>query len=161
MSSHIRLTLSLTLYEDTMDPLLTALGQLGLGLATNAIYDLLKGLAKKASPTHQITQEVQNRIDMYGISMRAETVINALAQNGLLVIQHSRIHANQGLTFGSHQGHAIVGNNSALTTNNTAIKAGWGAFVETQGNTQIRQNPDGSISFHVGEGGNISIKVTK
>lgn len=144
-----------------MDPLLTTLSQLGLGLATNAIYDLLKGLAGKSANTQQVAQEIQNRINMYGVSMSAETVINALAQNGFLVIQQSHLHGNQGLVFGSVQGGAVVGNNSALTTNNTAITAGTSAFMETQGNTQVRQNPDGSISFHVGENGNINFKVTK
>ncbi len=144
-----------------MDPLLTALGQLGLGLATNAIYDLLKGLAGKTVASQQVTKEVQDQINMFGISMRAETVINALAQNGLIVIQQSQLHANQGLTFGSQLGRAIVGNNSTLSTNNTAITAGSGAFMETQGNAQVRQNSDGSISFHVGKGGNINMKIAK
>lgn len=144
-----------------MDPLLNVLGQLGLGLATNVVYDLIKELAGKNASTQQAAQEIQNRINMYGVSMRAETVINALVQSGLLVIQQSHLHANQGLAFGSVQGRAIVGNNSALTTNNTAITAGSGAFMETNGNAQVRQNPDGSISFHVGEGGNINFKVAK
>lgn len=144
-----------------MDPLLNVLGQLGLGVATNAVYDLVKGLVGKNASAQQVAQEIQNRIDMNGVSMRAETVINALVQSGLLVIQQSHLHANQGLAFGSVQGRAIVGNNSALTTNNTAITAGSGAFMETNGNAQVRQNPDGSISFHVGEGGNINFKVAK
>lgn len=144
-----------------MDPLLTTLGQLGLGLATNAVYDVIKGLAGKSANTQQVAQEIQNRIDMHGISMRAETVINALAQNGFLIIQQSHLHGNQGLTFGSVQGSAVVGNNSALTTNNTAITAGSGAFMETQGNAQVRQNADGSISFHVGENGNVNFKIAK
>ncbi len=144
-----------------MDPLLSTLSQLGLGLATNAVYDLLRGLAGKSANTQQVAQEIQSRINMYGVSMRAETVINALAQNGFLVIEQSHLHGNQGLVFGSVQGSAVVGNNSALTTNNTAITAGSGAFMETQGNAQVRQNPDGSISFHVGENGNINFKVPK
>lgn len=144
-----------------MDPLLSILSQLGLGLATNAIYDLIKGFAGKNASTQHVAQEIQNRINMYGVSMRAETVINALVQSDLLVIQQSHLHANQGLAFGSVQGRAMVGNNSALTTNNTAITAGLGAFMETNGNAQVRQNPDGSISFHVGEGGNINFKSAK
>ena len=144
-----------------MDPLLTTLTQLGLGLATNAVYDILKGLAGKSADTQDIANEIQNKINMYGISMRAETVIKALARNGLLVIQQSHLHGNNGLVFGSLQGGAVVGNNSALTTNNTAITAGAGAFMETQGNAQVRQNPDGSISFHVGENGNVSFKTSK
>lgn len=144
-----------------MDPLLNTLGQLGLGLATNAVYDLLKGLAGKSSNTQQVAQEIQNRINMYGVSMRAETVISALALNGFLVIQQSHLYGNQGLSFGSLQGSAVVGNNSALTTNNTAITAGAGAFMETQGNAQVCQNADGSISFHVGENGSVNFKISK
>lgn len=144
-----------------MDPLLTVLGQLGLGLATNAVYDLLKGLVGKSADTKAVEREIQNQINMYGISMRAETVINALAQNGFLVIQQSNLHANQELIFGSQQGGAVVGNNSSLTTDKTAITAGSGAFMETQGNAQVRQNSDGSISFHVGGNGNINIKTSK
>ena len=87
---------------------------------------------------------------MHGVSVRAETVVSALAQNGLLVIERSRIHANQSLVFGSQQGRAIFGNNSAMTTNKTAITAGAGAFIQTSGNAQIQHNLDGSISFHVG-----------
>lgn len=144
-----------------MDPLLTTLAQLGLGLATNAVYDLLKGLAGKSADTQTIAKEIQNKINMHGVSMRAETVIEALAKNGFLVIQQSHLHGNNGLVFGSLQGGAVVGNNSALTTNKTAITAGTGAFMETQGNAQVRQNPDGSISFHVGENGNVSFKTSK
>jgi len=98
---------------------------------------------------------------MHGVSMRAETVISSLAQNGFLVIQQSHLHGNLGLTFGSVQGSAVVGNDSTLTTKNTAITAGCGAFLETQGNAQIRQNSDGSISFHVGESGSVNFKIAK
>lgn len=144
-----------------MDSLLSLLGQLGLGLATNAVHDLLKGLAGKSVNTQQVEQEIQSRINMYGVSMRAQTVIDALAQKGFLAIQQSHLHGHHGLTFGSVQGGAVVGNNSTLTTNKTAITAGSGAFMETQGNAQVRQNADGSISFHVGENGNINFKIAK
>ncbi len=144
-----------------MDPLLTALSQLGLGLAANAVYDLIKNLGSKTSDAQKVAEEIQNKINMFGVSMRAETVINALAQNGFLVIQQSHLHANQGLTFGSYQGSAIIGNNSSLTTNNTAMTAGAGAFMETQGSAQVSHNPDGSISFHVGETGAVNFKIAK
>lgn len=133
-----------------MDQLLAVLTQLGLGLATNAVYDLLKGFAGKPVSPQQVAAEIQNRIDMCGVAVQAETVINALAENGLLIIDQSNLHANQCLVFGSVQGKAIFGNNSAMTTNRTAITAGTGAFIETNGNAQVRHNPDGSISFHVG-----------
>ena len=144
-----------------MEQLLTVLGQLGLGVATNAVYDLLKGAVGHSVDKATLTQEVQNRINLHGVTMTAETVINALAQNGILVIELSKLHANETLTFGSQIGSAVVGNNSVLTTNKTAIAAGSGAFMETNGNAQVRQNSDGSISFHVGDGGNINWKIAK
>lgn len=144
-----------------MDPLLNVLGQLGLGIATNAVYDLLKRLTGMNASTQQVAQEIQNQINMNGVSMHAETVINALVKGGFLVMQQSHLNANQGLVFVSVDGRAIVGSNSTLTTKNTAITAGLGSFMETNGNAQVRQNPDGRISFHVGEGGNIDFKVSK
>ena len=143
-----------------MDPLLGVLGQLGLGLATSGVYDLIKGFAGSIS-RHEFTSEVQNRINMKGVSMSAETVIDALVRNGFLTIQQSHLYANESINFGSYQGGAVVGNDSSMRTDKTAIEAGAGAFLETQGNAQVRQNPDGSISFHTGEDGSISIKTTK
>jgi hypothetical protein len=135
-----------------MDQLLNILTQLGLGVATNAIYDFLKKtLAEKQINSQQIVNEIQNQIKMHGVSVQADTVINALVQNGFLEINQSHLHANQRLIFGSSQGKAIFGNNSTMTTNKTGILAGAGAFIETNGNAQVRHNPDGSISFHVGE----------
>ncbi len=142
-----------------MDPLHSLLGQMGLGMATNAIYDLLKSLAAKPVEQATLVAEVQNRINLHGVTMRADTVISALTQNGYLSIQGSHLYAPTSLVFGSQVGGAMAGNNSTLQTSKTSIAAGAGAFIETQGNAQVRQNPDGSISFHTGEGGNISFKT--
>jgi hypothetical protein len=69
-----------------MDPLLNALSQQGLGPATSAVYNLLKGLDDRPVGRQEL-RELQSRINMYGVLMRAETVVNALAQNGFLSIQ--------------------------------------------------------------------------
>ena len=138
-----------------MDPVLNLLSQLGLGLATNAIYELLKSLATKPLEQKALLDQIQNRIDLNGVTMRAETVISALTQKGFLSIQGSHLYAHNGLVFGSQGGAAIAGNNSTLQTAKTSIIAGQGAAIQTQGNAQIRQNPDGSISFHTGSDGTI------
>lgn len=132
--------------------LLTFLGQLGLGVAANGVYDVLKGLSGKSFTQQELAGVIQNQLTLHGVSMHAQTVVNALAQNGFLSVIGSQLHANQALVFGSQSGAAIFGNNSSLTTSSTAIHAGDGAFITTQGNAQVRQNPDGSISFHVGSG---------
>lgn len=147
-----------------MDHILSFLSQLGLGVASNAVYDYLKRKFATGSVVDRATleAEVQNIIRLSGVTMNAATVIDALARNGLLIIEGSRLHAPQALIFGSVHGSAIAGNNTRLSTDKTAIEAGGGAFVKTQGNAQIRQNPDGSISFHVGEGSSsISFHVPK
>ena len=46
-----------------------------------------------------------------------------------------------------------------MTTDKTAIEAKGNASMNTVGNAQVSQNADGSISFHVGEDGNINIKT--
>lgn len=142
-----------------MDPLLTLLSQLGLGLATNAIYELLKTLGANPVEQQALLTEIQNRINLHGITMRAETVISALNQDGYLSIQGSHLYAPTALVFGSQKGAAVVGNNSTLQTTKTSIFAGSDASMETQGNAQVRQNPDGSISFHTGEDGSINIRT--
>ena len=144
-----------------MDPLLTLLGQLGLGLATNAIYELLKSFADKPISRAALEKELQNRINLHGVTMQADTVISALAKNGYLSIQGSDIYASKALVFGSERGGAIVGEDSKLRTDRTATLAGPGAYVETQGNAQVSHNPDGSISFHVGEDGSIAFKTNE
>jgi hypothetical protein len=131
-----------------LDLLLTLLSQLGLGLATNGVYDLVKSLASKPLEQNALLEEIQNRINLNGVTMRAETVISALTQNGFLSIQSSHLYANNGLVFGSQGGSAVAGNNTTLQTAKTSIIAGQGASIQTQGNAQVRQNPDGSISFH-------------
>jgi hypothetical protein len=138
-----------------MDPVVALLSQLGLGLATNAVYDLLKSLA--ASPLEQkpLLEEIQNRINLNGVTMRAETVISALTQNGFLSIQGSHLYATNSLVFGSQGGTAVAGNNTTLQTSKTSIVMGQGASIQAQGNAQIRQNADGSISFHTGGDGSI------
>jgi hypothetical protein len=140
-----------------MDPLLALLSQLGLGLSTNAIYDILRSLASKPIEQKALLEEIQNRINLNGVAMRAETVISALTQNGFLSIQGSHLYASNRLVFGSQGGSAVVGNNTTLQTAKTSIVAGHGASIQTQGNAQVRQNPDGSISFHTGGDGSIGL----
>jgi hypothetical protein len=135
------------------------LGQLGLGLATNSIYDLIISFSKKEIAKDYLTSEIQNKINLHGVKMNADTVITALAKNGFISIQGTHLHANESLVFGSIVGGASVGYDSKLTTDKTAIEANGNASMNTVGNAQISQNDDGSISFHVGENGNINFKT--
>lgn len=139
-----------------MGQLFDLLGQLGLGLATNAVYDLLKLTVSSPADRSQIEKQIENQIRLHGINMKASTVIDAVAQNGFITIQGSHLYASSAMAFGSQIGGAVFGNNSTLRTDQTAITAGSDAHMTTQGAAQVRQNPDGSISFHTGPDGSIS-----
>jgi len=135
-----------------MDPILTVLSQLGLGVATNAVYDVLKSVAAKQGTVEQAVVEIQNTMNLYGVNVRAETVINAIADNGLLIIRRSDLYANNLITFGSVRGSASIGDVSSLRTGGSSIEIGRGASMETHGNAQVvLNNPDGSVSFNVGK----------
>lgn len=131
--------------------LLTFLGQLGLGVAGNAIYDLISSYGQESVATDRVTKDIQNKINLHGITMKAETVINAMAENGFISIKRTELHAKDLIVFGSKHGGASVGNDSKLSTDKTAIEAKGNSSMNTEGNAQVRQNPDGSITFHVGE----------
>ncbi len=133
-----------------MDPLYEILCQLGLGVASNAVYDYLKSLLGKNPSSQEVADAIQNLINVNGVSMKAETVINALAENGFLVVGSSHLHASQSLVFGSVKGGAVIGNDSQLSTDKSATVIGQGAAIQTSGNAFISHNADGSISFHVG-----------
>ena len=126
----------------------SVLDQLGMGLLTNSIYDLLRSLAAKGSSQTEFRKAVQNCIDVHGASVKAETIISALAEHGILRIDGSRLEANQALNFGSQGGSARI-TGSTLRTATTVIEVGAEAEISTSGQAQIRQNADGSISFHV------------
>lgn len=144
-----------------MDPM-TVLGNLGLGLATNAVYDFLKSRMLSPNPptVSQLAAELQNVIDMNGVQVNAATVINALASDGIITIRQSHLHGSEGVTFGAVNGKAFFGDDSVSSTDKTAIHAqGMGSGIGIHGTGAVKQNPDGSISFHTGPDGSISFFV--
>lgn len=131
-----------------MDPI-SILSQLGLGVASNAIFDFLKSRLLSPTPGPQLQAELQNIIDLNGVQMRAETVIEALARNGVIRIVNSSMHANESLSIGAQGGLAIWGDNSVASTDKTAIVAGSGATIRATGNAKVVQHPDGSNYHHL------------
>ena len=134
-----------------MDSLLTLLGQLGLGLATNGIYDYLKSILGKNVPPHELEKQIQDQMAINGVHINSKKIIKALAEKGYLSITNSHFYAVNSIAFGSTQGTASIGNNSSLTTKNSAVHIGENASIQTSGNAQIIQHKDGSITFHIGK----------
>lgn len=132
-----------------MEPI-SILTSLGLGVASNAVYALLKERLTGPNPptVEQLEQELQNLINVSGVTMQASTVIEALAKNGVIIITQSHLNAPSSITIGAVNGQAYFGDNSSSTTATTAIHAGAGAGIQFSGDAKIVQAPDGSIRFY-------------
>jgi len=105
------------------------LGELGIGMLSNSLYDALKTLVSQQASKEDCTKAIQDCIDVHGVSMRAETVISALADHGLLSISGSDLVANEALLFGSQGGSARI-TDSTLKTPRSEIQVGVSADNE-------------------------------
>ncbi|WP_146107646.1 hypothetical protein [Porphyrobacter sp. HT-58-2] len=134
-----------------MTELSTILAQLGYGVASNAIYAWVQKLSNGSANTKKAAEDLQNELSLLGVEITAQNVIEALAKHGILKIDQTNIFSSDKIVFGSNGGSASFGNDSSMTTSGTSIKAGIGASIVATGDAQIRQNADGSITFHVGK----------
>ena len=131
------------------DPITSALINLGLNIASNAIWDTIKSTL--GQPKQESITALSNFLRMQGVRISAETVIDAFVRDGVLKIEGTSLIAAQEITFGAGPGGTFsFGNNSSSVTSTTQINAGAGAYI-VGNNAQVRQNADGSISFHVGD----------
>jgi hypothetical protein len=94
-----------------MDALLILLQHLGLGPATYPVYDLIKGAAGTPTSEHDLACEIQNRINMHEILLDADTVLHAVARNGLLSVRKSAIQVDEAAVSGDfHDNTTVMGN---------------------------------------------------
>lgn len=112
---------------------------LGLNLAANAIHEIIKKFAREGKePTIENLQRyLSSHMNVDGAQIKAEKIIEFLAQHGNIVINSSSIHAARQVTMASNYGTVCVfGNNSTSTTNQTGIVAGQGAQIVMSGGGQ-------------------------
>jgi hypothetical protein len=94
-----------------MDALLILLQHLGLGPATYPVYDLIKGEARAATSEDELACAIQKQINMHEILLDAETVLRAVARNGLLSIRKSGIHIDKAVVSDDlRDSTAVMGN---------------------------------------------------
>jgi len=125
----------------------------GISLSAGAFLEFIKNYhqSKTTDTIEEFRDEIQNFLNINGVTMQAETLIDAFAQKGILVINNSHLSSVEQITIGAGQNSQFsFGNNSTSTTDKTKIVTGQGAQI-AGGNSAIVQNPDGSISFHVGQ----------
>ena len=113
-----------------MEYFLALMTQMGISIASDSIYDLIKGLKDRGSTTEELKTKIENVLELHNVTIHADTVIEALAENGFIFIANARIHAIQSMKTGSLIGSSTI-TNSTLTTNRTSIQAGPGAAIKT------------------------------
>ena len=100
---------------------------------------------------------MEDVIRVTGQSVRASTIVDVLARTGAIVFHNSSIYAPQQISYVAQNGSRVTfGGTGRSETDRTAIvSSGRNARIDIEGNGAVRQNADGSISFHTGSDGTI------
>lgn len=114
-----------------------------------------------AAPTKEgLEQELESVISAHGINVKASTIVDFLADKGVIKITNSTIYAPEQISYAAKGGSVFFGGTGKSSTDSTIISTeGEGSGISIKGNGAVKQNSDGSISFHTGPGGEISIGV--
>jgi hypothetical protein len=130
-----------------MDSLLL---QLGIGVTSSFIYDLLKGCAKKiAQPNFEdYKRELLPYISVSNAEIAAKILIEFAARNGDIVISGSKIFSEKSISFESSlKGSFELKDSTSSSTKDTSIQVGMGASIKGQGGAKIEQTNNDSITF--------------
>lgn len=123
---------------------------LGINLTSDAIVEFIKNLLESNPGINQsaLKQKLSTFINIQETDIKAESIINFLANSGVITIEGSRVYSGQAITmYAGKEAQVSFGNDSVSETPKTRIEAGSGARIDMQGGSGIRQNEDGSISF--------------
>ncbi len=123
---------------------------LGVNVASNAIYDFFKTTLTDHELTRdQLADKLSSHLKITNAKIIADKIIDFAAKNGDIDISGTYIYANDSIHMKSANGTQFsFGNNSTSKTSTTEISAGFGASIVGTGGAEVRQNSDGSISFH-------------
>lgn len=128
--------------------------QLGIGVGSNAVYDIVKlflnnAADKGTSSSDDLRKELVSRLSLIGQEVKADKIISFLAENGDIEISNTKIVSNKSILMNSNNESSLTfGDNSTSSTPGTQIQSGSGAFIKIQGNAAIQQDEQGNISFH-------------
>ena len=137
-----------------MDVVAQLLLQQGVSLASQTIYDFVKKrLKSKTQTVAEIGEALEAEfpsLSLDGAKVIAQTVVDFFAEMGFIAIRGSHIYAGDAVWMRSAPGTKLTfGDDSVSETDKTRIEAKGNARIEMSGGAQVRQNPDGSISFLV------------
>lgn len=126
------------------------LEQLGINVAGSLIYDLVKKyLAKNERHTLKgLERELIPYLKIENADIKAENIINFLAEKGDIDISGTDIYASRSIVMASDRDTKLVfGNGSSSVTDKSRIEAGNGAQMVMQGRAKMEQDEDGNITF--------------
>ena len=136
-----------------MDPVTAVLMNLGVGLGSQALYDFIKGRLHAGADRDQLAAEVSVEfpsLTLENAEVVASTVIDLFAERGFIDVRGTVLKAKDAVWMRSAPGTRLsFGDGSVSSTDKTEIRAGKGAEIIATGGAEVRQNDDGSISFHV------------
>ena len=124
---------------------------LGLNVASNAIYDVVRSALRRDPKISRdsLKKELSVFLRIDGADIKADTIITFLAEHGDIVITGSQIYATEKIELESAPSTKfILADKSSSSTLKSSIQVGQGASIQGQGGAKIVQNPDGSISFY-------------
>ncbi|MDD5529503.1 MAG: hypothetical protein PHX21_05675 [bacterium] len=125
--------------------------ELGINLSSSVIYDVVKGFftkEKTAYTKEELTTEISSRLNIENASIKANNIIDFLAQNGDINISGSQIYASESITINSSQGTKFtLKNNSTSKTNKSSIETGHVGQIIGQDGAKIEQDRDGNIKL--------------
>jgi hypothetical protein len=136
-----------------MDPVTAALAQLGISIAAQTIYDVgKKVLSRGGSSKENLASELASEIPSLSIEnakVIADTLVDVFAEHGDITIRGTEIHAKDSVWMRSAPGTQFsFGHGSTSSTERTRIETRGNSEIRGTGGAEIRQNDDGSISFH-------------
>jgi len=130
--------------------ILTLLTSLGINVSANVIYDISKHyFNQKILHTKEgLRDALISGLNIEGVDIKADKIIEFLAENGDITISGTSIYASDRIEMASSKGTSFsFGNDSTSKTDNTAIEAKGNSKIVGTGNAKIVQE-DGSISFY-------------
>ncbi|MDA1348222.1 MAG: hypothetical protein O3A47_05055 [Chloroflexi bacterium] len=136
-----------------LTPILEALQGFGISVSASAFFEFFRNYlrTRKSSDLKEFQDQFENFLSVEGVEVEAGSVIEMLAERGLLAIRNSQLYAPESITLAAGKdGEFRFGFDSESRTDTTAIKARGAAQIRGK-NAAIVQNPDGSISFRVGK----------
>ncbi len=133
----------------TLEQLLLSLG---INIWASAIYDVVKKyFEENSSPSIAgLKEEISSSLEIDWADIKAENIIELLAQNWNIQISGSSIFAPNSISMWSTTWNQFTfWNNSISRTNHSSIEAWYGATIIWSWNTRIEQSSDWSIKFYV------------